>query len=260
MVQKIRSTAFRAGREMPFLKLIGSISRRAVLWAIAFCASIGLFADESKATPIYSVQPCGGIYDPCTVQQAFRTPTADQLVGLDSQLFADYFTAEHIYHGEPGGFSFSIRDSSPEYIIGTVSGPNEIHTQFVFSGGALLCCIADDPFVIRDINDEGLVVGNNIYFAGPYVTNAPNAQHGFMPLVDPNGIQIGDQWQFLAIDNSDNILAECNGPPQCSIAGFYELRGVDEPSPLMLLAAIPILLLLRVNANPIGRVSAPSLP
>lgn len=200
--------------------------------AIALVVGLALWIWPSTGQAwVYTVVPCGGAFDPCSIVGSYRAPTPDQLAGFNNQLFLDYY--KPLLQGQTGTFGLTIKDSNSNgYIIGGVNGPNQIHTQFIFYQGQLLCCFADEPFTLTDINESNDVVGWDIYTTGPTLIH-PGVGRELLTAF-PDGKQISFYWHPEAIDDSGNILVRC-GYPECQDGNvYYELR-VSEPGTLALL-------------------------
>jgi len=197
------------------------------LVAASVCMLSILFATESQALPIYNAQPCSGSYPPCTIVPTYRNPTVDQFAGLTQQAFSDYFS--QYAGGQTGIYSFSAFDSSPNYVIGQVFGPNSIVAQFIYHDGQIICCGTDIPFVIFQINNNDLLIGYNIYGNGPFLAEAGPNVDAPLPYPIVHGVQIGFDWTFSELDEENNILAID------PYGNRYELRVADEPGSLSLL-------------------------
>jgi hypothetical protein len=133
----------------------------------AVLALLTLGSTSAWAELIYTVRQCT-VADPCDVGAGPHggTPPAHYLNGLDNNLFVAYFELNLPGAGVTSSsvFGFQIRGSnSSGYIYGHVLGPNLIDTQFIFHAGQLLCCTIDEPYVINDLNDNNLLVGNSVY-------------------------------------------------------------------------------------------------
>jgi hypothetical protein len=171
----------------------------------------------------YSVTACGQASQPaCSIFSVSHVPTAEDTLGLDNALFANYFIA----HGLTGAvvnpqFSWTpIAANSEGEVIGRVSGDNEIHTQFVYYQGQLLCCTTDDPFTLSDINDNDLIVGH--YFEA-LLANGAGVPLPF-PQIDPTlSFLVSGPGRFTAIDDQNRILEDFQGQQ-------YMLQPVPEPS------------------------------
>jgi PEP-CTERM motif len=98
------------------------------------------------------------VFNPCTVSLSRRLPSAQELAGLSSNLFMEFF--KDLLRGQTGTAQWTVTDSSANgVIIGSVHAPNQIHTEFVFENGKLTCCTIDHPYALVDINDAGLAIG-----------------------------------------------------------------------------------------------------
>lgn len=206
------------------------------LWGMAaFALLFVLLLPGRGHAGLYHVVPCGGAFDPCSIVGSNHVPTADQLAGFNNQLLLDYY--KPILSGQTGVFSTWITGaSSSGYVIGSVSGPNSIHTQFVFYDGQMLCCWADSPFYLADINEGNTVVGWDPNRGMVAAYGGIGIQFGTDDLVRsyPDGQAISPYWHPVAIDDDGNILARC-GYPECrDTPVYYELR-VSEPGALALL-------------------------
>ncbi len=136
----------------------------AKLIAAALLATMA-FGDILPIAPEYEQIFCGEPGQvPCTVEKTIRTPTAEELFGLDNAGFRNWFAGLGPIFAM-GDYHWSITDSNVNgYVIGHVMGGyGTIDTQFVFRGGEILCCYLDFPFRLYDINDNNFLVGSNIY-------------------------------------------------------------------------------------------------
>lgn len=58
------------------------------------------------------------------------------------------------------GVQATVRDSANGWVVGSITGDNSIHTQFVYSPtSGMVCCVADDPFSINSITEGGQILG-----------------------------------------------------------------------------------------------------
>ncbi|MFO1059821.1 MAG: hypothetical protein U1E53_22985 [Dongiaceae bacterium] len=215
--------------------------------AILLIAGLGtLGAGRTRATPLditYVATPCGGAFAACTIAPAVRSPTPDQLAGLDDAAIVAYLQAQSISGVDPAGhFGISITDSSADYVVGSLFGPNLIATQFVYGAAGLICCVADTPFAIRDINDNDIVVGFN---NGPFVAAiGPSSGYASRAIIlNPEVLDSLPHTTFLAVDDTNSILARRFGQD-------YELHPVPEPPALALFCAGLVMVLWTARSCP----------
>lgn len=176
----------------------------------------------------YDVQKCGASIDSCSeISPGLHggAPPAGYLDGFGQAAFAEFY--ERIIHGDTGHFSPLTRGAtSGGYVFGRVSGPVGITAPFIFHGGEVICCFADEPVNIVDMNEFGLFVGNLQGFGWGYLGAVDK------PLIDiPSQIPlffVGDVPNsfflatFIGIDNDSTILARFG-------SDYYQLVAVSEP-------------------------------
>src|SRR5579863_4499276 len=117
----------------------------------------------------YTITPCGQPEQvACSVTPAGTTPTAADLQGLTNNLFVNFFVARGygplmFSAPTPPVFGWTPRMANANgYVIGDVYGTfAEIHTEFIYHAGQVLCCTGDSSgdFGLFDINDQNVVVG-----------------------------------------------------------------------------------------------------
>lgn len=204
------------------------------LYAVAF--GIGLAVTSSARAHAYSYEDYrdafpGTIYHVVSCTQnpaqcaAFNptngAPPANYLDGFNRQVFADYLAS----------YGFQTSDELVASITGTAANGTVygylddwdygLHTQFIFQNGQVSCCIIDEPFRIDGLNDNGWYVGydgEGEAYLSPYVDAYGVSNYlPYLPTFDAasqaflfpeNGASIPFDWEFLAIDNNNTILAE----------------------------------------------------
>src|SRR5918993_1075789 len=81
-------------------------------------------AFSSTITTNYEMSLCGGVFNPCTVSLSRRLPSAQELAGLSSDLFMEFF--KDLLRGQTGTAQWTVTDSSANgVIIGSVHAPNQ---------------------------------------------------------------------------------------------------------------------------------------
>ena len=191
----------------------------------------------ARAVPAYmayEAQYCGTTIDSCNgFNYAYQNgaPPAGYLDGFNQQLLVDYFSK---YAGGQQGFYNApiVGQNANGYVFGPLSGPNAIHTYFVFHEGEIICCGQDEPWAIRDLNDNDLMVVNSFGFAQGYLAWAGDAQKP-IPITYV-GTPLEYVAGFLAIDENNTILASCISPCMMAEKGYYQLIAVPEPASLSL--------------------------
>lgn len=208
---------------------------------LAFSLMMALAGTAAVAAPFYSATPCGGAFAPCTVTGETRAPLPEETVGLNNDAFKEFFAG--LYSEPDPVFSWGIVDSNKHgYVIGPVVGPNFIHTYFIFKSG-LICCFSDNPFTIADINDNDLVAVHNQQYTFSYVATIAEADiGGYWPEVR-RGIPVHFTWNFVAIDNANNILVDCLEPEFCAGAPNVQLLVIDEAGATSIFAMAVLALL-----------------
>lgn len=177
--------------------------------------AIAVFNSIASADPAinFNMTACGSGIAPCDVVATRRAPTAAELAGLNQSAFLTYMAP--LLNGQTGAFNWSITDSSSSgFVIGSVSGPNSIITQFVFHQGQVVCCSIDEPFRLSDINDNNYIVGFNPGGPPGLLLYAPSLQPGSMTPInysvslDPRvtASAFASVSTFTAIDNNNRIL------------------------------------------------------
>jgi hypothetical protein len=188
---------------------------------------------QAHADVIYDATQCRGTpfpgtesLPPCTVTGTFRAPTPDQLVGLTATAFTNYLVDNGAVVPAGGFDSFSVEDSSANFVIGVAFGGTVFYSFVYDSHEHFRCCTANFLW-IRDINDSDTVVGigrPGHFFVG----QAPHAQEAPMPIViGPTGPLT--ELVFNAIDDAGDIAASTGLGGR---VGFFDLtpRGVPEPA------------------------------
>jgi hypothetical protein len=195
----------------------------------------------------YTVTPCGQPGQvACSITPTGRTPTVADLQGLTNSAFVSFFLP---YFGERLGpnplFGWGPTAANANgYVIGSVSGPDLIHTQFIYHAGKVVCCLTDEPFTLYDINDQNVVVGYDPYLcfldcngsqSPPFLEWLAPSGNPFLltltftdPRFDPSA---GFAPTYTAIDNQDRILLRTG-------EGQFLLQPTPEPTSVVLLVTV----------------------
>lgn len=224
----------------------------------AFVLSIVAVASASRASEIvYNAYICTLGVD-CNVGTHGTAPSSPGPTNAD---FRQFFNA-HLggYDYSDASFAWSTKTNALGEWFGAVSGPNEVHTQYLWQGGDMICCTIDEPYTIADGNDFGLFVGYDVYncsasgspIPGAFLGEADgNTCLGAVPFALSEEAQavldpylaydpISHPLRFVAIDNENRILAT-------SGSTWFALTPVPEPASW--LAAVAGLALLGVLAR-----------
>jgi hypothetical protein len=198
-------------------------------------------------TTNFTVIACGGSGQPlCSVQATVRTPTAGEQTGLTS--------ANYVSQLNQSGWSniaFTIRDSnSLGTIIGATDGSPAVHSQFVFrnlnSTPTFNCCVDDTPFVLLDVNENNIAVGQSSQLSPIYV-EGPGGASNSLPVPSLSALlsQLGlPNARINAIDNLNqlNVSVILDGPTQ----SYDVVQGIPEPATFMLVG-IPIIAVIMIR-------------
>jgi hypothetical protein len=200
-----------------------------------------LKADLMPLPSKYQAVACDGNYAPCDFTPFTRTPTPSDTAGLTSDAFLQYFQSRGYPYG--GIFQWSAVGSNDNgYVFGNVYGGNQVHTQFIYRAGQVICCFTDEPFRLDGINDNNIVVGYDPYSGiygpvGSFVAYAgldADLHNVYVPILpDPvAGLPSGSSVPFLGIDKDNRILAQGSSNGQ-----YFVLGSVPEPAGILLLAS-----------------------
>ncbi|MGD9614830.1 MAG: PEP-CTERM sorting domain-containing protein [Alphaproteobacteria bacterium] len=194
---------------------------------------------------VYSLTICGGSGppqpgSPCYVEQAQAPiPSLDGLDEAIQEFYDPYNPAAPLYYGATGA-------NASGYTYGSVTDGNNIHAQFVFYQGAILCCTKDFPYLITGLNDNGIFIGNypgqsfvssliNQFEIGPQVPTLDAPSIALLESMMPTGYEWEYFWfdiAFWSIDNENRISGD-------SPFGSFVLTPIPEPaSGLLILTAL----------------------
>ena len=115
---------------------------------------------DATIASAYTIYPdCGG---PCP-QHVFRTPTPNELVGLDNRAFYDYAVANGVNPDViDAPFQWTVIDSNANgWVIGYYTGPSFWDGSFVFHAGVGVVCCMMDELTLKMINSNNMVSGTN---------------------------------------------------------------------------------------------------
>src|SRR5882724_7686372 len=169
-----------------------------------FALALSLFAGEARADLIFSSTTCGGIASGCGVEQSHHPAVGAS--PLSDQAFHDFFTS-HSISGNPT-FIYGENGSSADFTFGRVYDFGLIDTQYINGKDGLICCITDEPFRLTGINSSNLLIGQDSA-GSPFISFAgPLADFDYDTPKVIEGIPVGFQDQFIAIDDSFRILAQ----------------------------------------------------
>ncbi len=181
---------------------------------------------------LYTATACGGPGQaPCAVSPASHAATGAEMAPLTDALFNNWMNG----NWDPQKFGTAWPSSTF-----TLSGVNAVHgfmvgeftssigfaASFVYHAGALMCCTLSGPFQIRDINDNGLVLGFTP-LGGWFVDELADLHADYQPESPrfTDGFRPGINEVFSAIDDQNRILLTQPGQN-------YVLTPVPEPGSL----------------------------
>ncbi|GAA0534201.1 hypothetical protein FHS83_003029 [Rhizomicrobium palustre] len=171
--------------------------------------------------------------------------------------FQSFFAANLGFDTSADTFTWTASSNANGYFFGNVSDSQyAINTSYLWNSSGVICCTIDEPYAIADGNDHNLFIGSDIYgqsgqqyLWAEFIANPGGtfALTGIPLQLTPQAYSmLGADLisvQFLAIDNSDRILARWS-------QGWLEFDPASSsnpgiPEPATALLALPLLLLLR---------------
>jgi hypothetical protein len=186
-------------------------------------------------------------------------PTPAQAAVFSSALFADFFEASGVVNFlEPFEWIFSDVNALGT-IIGSVHDAfySSVNTEFIYmQGSGLACCNVDsDLFVLTDINDKNVVVGQTAY--GPPLIAVADSDAGQQvnylnvlphPIVGSYDATWGRLWE---ISDQGTLLG-----PLAFSGGEFRVLLTPVPEPSNVFAILSAVLILFVGRMTIARERA----
>jgi len=111
-------------------------------------------------------------------------------------------------------------------MVGTFTPASGFASSFIYHPGGLLCCTLSGPFQVRDVNDNGLVIGFTP-LGGWFVDNFTNLQANYTPSSPhfASGFRPDIGGGFAAIDDQNRILLR---QAVQSVCGMWRIKAKEQ--------------------------------
>lgn len=190
--------------------------------------SILLAGTLRAASLLYTAAPCGAPGQiACAISPASHAANASEMAPLDDHLFNNWM-ASNFGTWADSTFSLATVKAVDHYMVGAFTSASGFASSFIYHAGALICCTLSGPFQVRDINNNGLVIGYTP-LGGWFVDDIPDLHADYhVALSFTDGFRPAIGGTFTALDDQNRILLSQPGQN-------YVLNPVPEPGSLGLL-------------------------